>query len=136
MRSVPVPPVKKTESAGLPIFQIPPGVMIIAFGAPTVAGGIVFVGTGQGHLVVLGDPSIVPPAPEPTCSNPQYSAVFPPGRSACERFGFKPVPVPTILKDIAMPDSGNIAFLRKEPALAYGAVFVSTLGGHVYKLAP
>ena len=116
--------------------------------APSVAGGIVFVATDQGHLVVLADPSIVPPV-EHVCSNPDYSLLAPPGdRSLCVLTGFVGVPVPQVLNDIALPDSGNIAYLRKEPAIAYGAVFVGTtyfatgvLGtnvpaGHVYKLAP
>jgi hypothetical protein len=46
------------------------------------------------------------------------------------------VPIPTVLANVPMPDDGNIAGLRNEPALANGAVFVGTLNGHVYMLAP
>src|SRR5262249_38733171 len=43
-----------------------------SLGAPTVTGGIVFVITDQGHLVVLGDPTVVPPAGL-RCSNTDYT---------------------------------------------------------------
>ena len=46
------------------------------------------------------------------------------------------MPIPTVLANVPMPDGGNIAGLRNEPALANGAVFVGTLNGHVYMLAP
>jgi outer membrane protein assembly factor BamB len=110
----------------------------LSLGSPTVTGGIVFIGTDQsqnpldhaGHLVVLADPSIAPATGNLLCSN---ASVPPP---LCTSFGYSLVPVPTVLKNIPMPDSGNIAGLRDEPALAYGRVFVATDGGHVYMLAP
>jgi outer membrane protein assembly factor BamB len=114
-----------------------------SLGAPTVTGGIVFIGTDRdpvdhkGHLVVLGDPSVVAPTGSLRCSNVDY----PPFNrflrdQPCERAGFKFVPIPTVLANVPMPDGGNIAGLRNEPALANGAVFVGTLNGHVYMLAP
>jgi hypothetical protein len=99
-------------------------------GAPTVAGGIVFIGTNQGHLVVLGDPSIVP-ATGMRCSNIDYTTA-----ASCHAAGYVLVPIPKVLANVAMPDGGNIAGLRDEPALAKGSVFVGTLNGHVYMLEP
>lgn len=101
-----------------------------SMGAPTVEGGVVFVGTNQGHLVVLGDPSIVPAAGT-RCSNIDYTTA-----AACHAAGFVLVPIPKVLANVAMPDGGNIAGLRNEPALAKGRVFVGTLSGHVYMLEP
>jgi outer membrane protein assembly factor BamB len=103
------------------------------FGAPTVTGGIVFVGTDKGHLVVLGDPSIVPPD-EWRCSNTHMPKLTP---RDCTNAGYTLVPSlgKNPLADVAMPDGGSIAGLRSEPALAGGRVFVATLHGHVYMLA-
>jgi hypothetical protein len=101
-----------------------------SLGAPTVTGGIIFVGTRRGHLVVLGDPSAVP-AVGSRCSNIDYTTA-----SACTAAGYVLVPIPKALADVAMPDGGDIAGLRDEPALARGRVFVGTLKGHVYMLEP
>ena len=102
----------------------------LSLGAPTVAGGIIFIGTNQGHLVVLGDPSIVP-ATGKRCSNIDYTTV-----ASCKAAGYVMVPVPKVLANVPMPDGGDIAGLRKEPALAKGRVFVATMKGHVYMLEP
>jgi outer membrane protein assembly factor BamB len=98
-----------------------------SLGAPTVTGGIVFVGTDKGHLVVLGDPKVVPGVGY-RCSNVDYTTT-----SACPA-PYVPVPIPKVLADVPMPDGGDLVNLRKEPALARGRVFVSTSGGHVYML--
>jgi hypothetical protein len=101
-----------------------------ALGAPTVTGGIVFIGTDWGHLVVLGDPSVVPEEGW-RCSNIDYNLF-----DCYNRFGYAVVRIPRKLADVAMPDGGNIAYFRKEPVLAKGRVFVATGNGHVYMLAP
>jgi outer membrane protein assembly factor BamB len=101
-----------------------------SLGAPAVTGGIVYVGTDQGHLVVLADPSIVPGIGW-RCSNIDY--VTP---ATCAAAGYVLMPIPKILADVVMPDGGGIAGLRDEPALAKGRVFVGTDNGHVYMLAP
>jgi hypothetical protein len=90
------------------------------------AGGIVFIGTDQGHLVVLGDPSVVPGIGY-QCSNIDYTTSL-----FCILAGY--VPIPKMLADVPMPDGGDIAGLRNEPALAKGRVFVGTGYGHVYML--
>jgi outer membrane protein assembly factor BamB len=101
-----------------------------SLGAPTVTGGIVFIGTDKGHLVVLGDPSVVPRAGL-RCSNIDYTT-----SASCIAAGFAIVPIPKVLANVAMPDGGNIAGLRNEAALAKGRAFVATSGGHVYMLEP
>ena len=58
-----------------------------AFGAASVTGGVVFVGTNQGHLVVLGDPSVTPAAGS-RCSNIDYTTT-----SACTAAGYSLVPI-------------------------------------------
>jgi outer membrane protein assembly factor BamB len=99
-------------------------------GAPTVTGGIVYVGTNQGHLVVLADPSRVPGTGW-RCSNIDYVASF-----ICLIAGYALVPIPKILADVAVPDGSSLVGLRNEPALARGRVFVGSTGGHVYMLEP
>jgi outer membrane protein assembly factor BamB len=65
-----------------------------SFGAPTVTGGIVFIGTDQGNLVVLGDPSVVPAAGV-RCSNIDYTT-----EADCIAAGYSIVPC-------EMSNSGN-----------------------------
>jgi outer membrane protein assembly factor BamB len=126
-----------------------------ALAAPTVTdSGIVFIGTDQGHLVVLGNPSVSGQAGE-ICSNPDYSTVVPPPPvpcpppikcplpeivtprpSPCVQAGFSAVPIPWVLFDAQVPDGGDLADLHKEVVLAEGGVFVSTKNGHVYMYQP
>jgi outer membrane protein assembly factor BamB len=101
-----------------------------SLGAPTVTGGMVFIGTDQGHLLVLADPSVVPGIGY-QCSDILFQTA-----AQCTAAGYALVPIPKLLADVAMPDGGNIAGLRNEPALARGRVFVGTLNGHVYMLQP
>jgi outer membrane protein assembly factor BamB len=120
-----------------------------SLGAPTVTGGIVFVGTDQGYLVVLADPSVWPPIGY-TCSNPDYPVDIGDGggdhcephcrqvphRLNCLQAGYAIVPIPQLLAIVRMPDGGSITGMRNEPALANGRVFVGTLNGHVYMMEP
>ncbi len=101
-----------------------------AFGAASVTGGVVFVGTNQGHLVVLGDPSVTPAAGS-RCSNIDYTTT-----SACTAAGYSLVPIPKLLANVAVPDGGSLVAIRNEPALSNGRVFVGTDKGHVYMLEP
>lgn len=101
-----------------------------SLGSPTVTGGIVFIGTDQGHLLVLGDPSIVPPIGY-QCSDIDFVSA-----SDCTAAGYALVPIPQLLADVAIPDGSSLAGLRNEPVLARGRVFVGTMGGHVYMLQP
>jgi outer membrane protein assembly factor BamB len=119
--------------------------------APTVTGGIVFIGTDKGYLVVLGDPSVVPSSGV-TCSNPDFPVIGPPpppplcrtcpqirtllGAEDCLRAGYAIVPVPTVLTAVQMTDGGSLVAIRNEPVLAKGRVFVGTMAGHVYTLEP
>jgi outer membrane protein assembly factor BamB len=101
-------------------------------GGPTVTRGIVFVGTAQGHVVAIADPSIYPAA-DCGCSNPDVTV------QDCVANGYKLVPKPIILLDLNLKDPIGIL---GEPALADGRVFVATGNssgtgsGTVYMLEP
>jgi outer membrane protein assembly factor BamB len=103
---------------------------IYSISAPTVTGGIVYVGTDKGQLVVLGDPQFAPQTYGQVCSNIDYPVSVCPARYAAV-YSLNP------LKVVQMPDMGNIAGLRKEAAIAArnGRIYVSTQAGHVYMLA-
>ncbi len=99
-------------------------------GAPTVTGGIVFVGTVQGHVLAFADPSVAPAAGW-RCSNIDYRTA-----SGCRAAGYTLVPIPQTLADVQVWDRGSLAAIRTEPVLANGRVFVATGNGHVYMLEP
>jgi outer membrane protein assembly factor BamB len=106
---------------------------VSSVGAPTVTGGIVFVGTNQGHLVVFADPSVAPAAGW-RCSNVDYLKA-----SDCTAAGYSLVPIPQTLADVQVWDGGSLTAIRTEPVLANGRVFVATAkgdNGHVYMLQP
>ena len=104
--------------------QLDPSCNEYSLGPPSVTHGIVFVGTRFGHLVVIGDPSVTPPdgwrCPDPDFSNAScpYSTL---------------VPDPHVLVDLDL----QAGAINTEPALvADPAVYVSTEGSKVFKLAP
>jgi outer membrane protein assembly factor BamB len=96
-------------------------------GQPVVTRGMVYVGTDQGHLLAIADPSIWPAAGW-RCSNPDITA------ANCVASGYSFVPEPTVLANVSLPDGGRIVYT--EPALARGKVYVATEAGHVYMLSP
>jgi outer membrane protein assembly factor BamB len=108
-------------------------------GPPTVTRGIVFIGTRQGHLVVLADPSIWP-ADGSVCSVPEVK------NENCLENGFKLVPRPKRLAEINLNELDADDAILGEPALADGRVFVATRSavkpgsresiGRVYMLEP
>ena len=61
---------------------------------------------------------------------------YSPWKAVCKAQGYKLVPSPRVLADVALPDGSDAANLRSEPALAEGRVYVGTSGGHVYALWP
>ena len=107
---------------------------VSSVGAPSVTGGIVFVGTDQGHLVALADPSVAPGAGW-RCSNVDY-----PTAAGCAAMGYSLVQIPRILADVQVWDGGSLTAIRTEPVLASGRVYVSSVSwnghGHVYMLQP
>ncbi len=111
----------------------------VSYSAATVTGGIVFIGTNEdpidnkGHLVVLGDPSVVSPVGW-QCSNSDIAPPLTP--QDCTNAGYALVPIPKQLASIPMPDGGSLASMRNEPVLAKGRVFVATSAGHVYMVEP
>ena len=96
-----------------------------ALGPPTVTRGVVYVGTNQGRLVAIADPSIHPAAGW-RCTNPDVNT------ASCVGAGFSLVPDPAVLANVSL--SGGMAY--NEPAIAQGRVFVSTDAGNVYMLKP
>jgi outer membrane protein assembly factor BamB len=98
-------------------------------GPPTISHGIVYVGTNEGHLIVIGDPKIAPAAGW-RCSDP---SVPPPTCAILGSLGsvIRLVPDPTILKDIALPGANGIF---GEPALVGDHVFIADTGGKVFML--
>jgi outer membrane protein assembly factor BamB len=96
-------------------------------GQPVVTRGIVYVGTDQGHVLAIADPSVWP-APDWRCSNPDVSV------ADCVAFGYSFVPQPAVLANVALPDAGRVVYT--EPALARGKLYVATESGHVYMLSP
>jgi outer membrane protein assembly factor BamB len=102
-------------------------------GPPTVTRGIVFVGTAQGHLIALADPSVWP-ASGCNCSNPDVPV------ADCVANGYILVPKPAILANVDLNTSGNR--ILTEPVIANGRVFIAS-GGYwskdpakIYMLEP
>jgi len=94
-------------------------------GPPTVTHGIIFVGTNEGHLVVIGDPSVTP-ATGWRCNHPTVPS------ASCVASGFSLVPDPAVLADINL----NAGPILTEPAIVGDPVYVSTEGGKVVMLRP
>jgi outer membrane protein assembly factor BamB len=98
-------------------------------GPPTISHGIVYVGTNEGHLVVIADPKVAPPSGW-RCSDPNVPL------PTCAILGalgsvVRLVPDPVILKDIALPGASGIF---GEPALVGDRVFIADTGGKVFML--
>jgi PQQ-like domain len=98
-------------------------------GAPTVTRGIFYITTDAGHVVALADPARAPSVGV-RCSQVLIPNAF------CTALGYRLVPVPAVLADVALPDGSDAAGLRNEAAIAGGRLFVATAGGHVYMLSP
>jgi outer membrane protein assembly factor BamB len=97
-----------------------------SLGPPTVSRGIVYVGTDQGHLVAIGDPTVVPPDGM-RCTYPLLPNII------CQIFHLPMVPDPHVIKDVNL----NAGPINTEPALLRnGRVYVSTDGGQVVMLKP
>lgn len=94
-------------------------------GAPSVANGVVYVGTSTGSFYAIADTDVLPPSSF-VCSYPNVAVGF-----TCSSAGFRNVPVPAIVKRLTL--SGSIPGI---PAISNGLVFVATTNGHLYGLAP
>lgn len=95
-----------------------------SLGAPTVTGGIVYIGTDQGWVIAIADPSVFP-ATGWRCDDVRYSV------SNCVSAGNHLVPTPAVLAQVQV--NGG---MWNEPALAKGRVFVATKNGYVHMLSP
>lgn len=104
-----------------------PGVAINSpyqLGPPTVTKGIVFVGTSQGRLVALADPSVYVSA-KSICSDQNYSV------EDCIANGGTIVKEPIELLNLPI---GEGAMFRNEPVIANDKIYISTLSGNVVML--
>lgn len=93
-------------------------------GPPTITRGIVYVGTTNGVLVAIADPSKAPPVGY-RCGHPDIDF------ADCVTNGFNLVPDPAVLVSVQL--QGRIL---TEPALSRGRVFVATDEGWLYMLEP
>ena len=98
-------------------------------GPPAITHGIVYVGTVEGHLVVLADPQVAPPVGW-RCSDPSVPT------PTCAFLGslgsvIRLVPDPAVLNDIALPGATAIF---GEPILVGNRVIVADQGGKVFML--
>jgi outer membrane protein assembly factor BamB len=96
-----------------------------SLGVPTITRGIVYIGTDQGHLVAIADPSVAPAAGW-RCSNTDVST------AACVASGYALVPQPAVLANVTL--SGSMVY--NEAAIADGRLFAATGSGNVYMLRP
>lgn len=94
-------------------------------GAPSVANGMIYVGTQSGQFYAIADTDVLPPTGA-LCSYPNVAAGF-----TCSSAGFRNVPVPTVVKQLAL-----VGGIPGVPAISNGQVFVATTGGHLYGLVP
>jgi hypothetical protein len=90
-----------------------------------VTHGIVYVGTNDGFLLALADPSVWP-AQAARCTLPQLDGLN------CLNAGFQMVPNPTVLRDIEL--GGNMT--RTEPVIANGSLYVANSQGRLFRIAP
>jgi hypothetical protein len=97
----------------------------VTLSPPSVTGGIVYVGTDLGHLVVLADPAVWP-SPGLRCVREGLDL------AQCQAQGLQLVPRPAELANIAI----GLGQIIAEPALAQGRVYVATTEGRVVMLEP
>jgi outer membrane protein assembly factor BamB len=95
-----------------------------SFGFPVITKGLVYVGTGSGHLLVLADPTIVPPATF-ICTKVTVP------NALCAANGFRIVPQPAVLVDKQLDGA-----VLTEPVLAEKNLYVATDGGSLYMFDP
>jgi hypothetical protein len=99
-----------------------------SFGNPTAARDILYIGTDQGHVVAIADPTVAP-AVGLRCANSDVP------NASCVAMGDYCVPQPKVLANV----TGTGAMVYTEPAIANGDLYVSTdtgAAGYVYMLKP
>ena len=94
-------------------------------GAPSTAGGVIYIGSDDGHLYAYADTSVLPPTSF-VCSYPGL-----PSGLSCSGAGFQNIGVPVQLK--AVPISGSVTGV---PAISRGQVYVATTSGHLIGMTP
>jgi len=93
---------------------------------PSVAHGVIYVGTNNGRLVALADPRVWP-GQSAACSHTDFLS-----QAACVAAGFQLVGSPTTLYNTNLGEGSILS----EPVPAGGAVYVATRGGALVKLEP
>ncbi len=106
------------------ILDVPHASGSYGLGAPVVTGGIVYVGTSQGYVVAIADPSVSPAAGW-RCADVRFTT------ATCVGAGSTLVPIPTVLAQVAV--NGG---MWNEAALAKGRLVVATQSGYVHMLTP
>jgi outer membrane protein assembly factor BamB len=97
-----------------------------AFGSPSFANGVVYVGTSTGDFYAIDAHTSITHRAGVICSYPSI-----PAGSMCSAGGFQNVDVPIVVRHLNL--SGSIPGI---PAVANGQVFVATTAGHLYALSP
>lgn len=92
-----------------------------------MTGGMFFVGTSEGHLVAVADPSIAPPVGW-RCEDPDVPS------ASCSFSGHRLVPDPWS-HDVPLPKGASDAIFG-EPVLVAGRIYVATWAGNLYMLQP
>jgi outer membrane protein assembly factor BamB len=103
-----------------------------AVGSPSVANGVIYVGTSTGRFYAIADTDVLPPLFE-VCDYPNVI-----GENTCTAGHFKMKPVPRIVSNPDAAGNGHPILLEGSipgiPAIANGAVYVATTLGHLYRL--
>ncbi len=95
-------------------------------GPPSISNGITYVGTRQGNLIAIADPSVYSTA-NSQCSNPAFSV------ADCVANGYSIVKDPIILKNLAI---GRGPMIRNEPVIANNRIYISTTSGWLMMIEP
>ena len=95
-------------------------------GPPSLSNGIVYVGTSQGRLIAIADPSVYVSAVS-RCSHPGFSV------ADCAASGYVVVKDPIVLKNLNI---GRGSMVRNEPVIANNRIYISTTGGYVIMIEP
>jgi hypothetical protein len=95
-------------------------------GPPSIANGIIYVGTSQGRLIAIADPSVYPSAIS-RCSHPGF------GVGDCEANGYVIVKDPIVLRNLNI---GRGSMVRNEPVIANDRIYISTTDGWLIMIEP
>jgi outer membrane protein assembly factor BamB len=95
-------------------------------GPPSISNGIIYVGTQQGRLIAIADPSVYPTA-NSICTDPDFDL------ADCVANGGDIVKDPIVLKDLNI---GRGSMMRNEPVIANNRIYIATTGGWLVMIEP